>query len=116
MIKKEKRGLERTHLTLQLNVLNSDTEEIMGQIENITHEGIRLLCDRQIEPGAAYTLKIELPVEDFQENINPIEAKCIWCNIDDNINLYHAGLQFKYFDAGNDNIVRQLIEKYAANS
>lgn len=115
MKKKEKRGRERTRLTLQLDVFDSNTEKIIGQLIDITNEGVRLLCDGQLQPDSICRLRIDFPSENENREVNIFEAKCVCCNIDNNINLHHAGLQFMNINSESSNFIRGIIQKYSEN-
>ena len=112
MIGNEKRKSERIRLTLTLPIL--EKEKIIGQLEDITHFGVRLTCSEELKASDVYELAIELP-EGFEEGDKIVfSATCMWCTIDDTISMYHAGFQFKKADIKNDTIIGQLIEQYAA--
>ncbi len=114
MTDKEKRALERIRLTITLPVLDREAEKIIGELEDITTEGVRLICNDELQAGEVYELAMELPPDFDEGRTISFIARCVWCNINDTINLYHAGLQFEKKDTGSDMTIGRLIERYSA--
>ena len=112
MIEQEKRRLERIRLTISLPVLEKESEKIIGSLEDINAQGVRLTCDEELKAGEKYSLSMELPAELDEGQTVSFNAECMWCTIDDTINVYHAGLQFQDADGEKNRIIGRLIERY----
>ena len=88
----EQRKHDRKHMINYLRVIDRNTEELVGNLVDITTEGCMLISDDPIETGADFELKLDLPEEIRGRQIT-FDAHSRWCKSDVNPEFYDTGLR-----------------------
>ncbi len=112
----EKRKLKRRHLIYYLSVYDRNTEELVGQLVDITTEGIMLTSEKPMEPGVDLALKMNLPEEINGNNHITFDAKSLWCKKDVNPNFFAIGLEFIDISRREIRIIENLIYEFSFQS
>lgn len=107
---KERRSIERHQLNEYLRVYNRNTLREMGNIGNISSNGLMLISTVPVLIGAVYSMRIILP-EDGR--IVDFEARCHWCNPDISPDYFDSG--YSIVKAGDDiiDLVEALREYFS---
>lgn len=117
---KEKRKLERKNFIYDIEVLDrgriddeTGDHPVLGDLADITVEGVMLVTDDPVEENVTYSLRLMLP-EDM-ETLKSIdfEAQSIRCNKTIHETIYTTGFKIIRLDEDNRSIVNRLIEEYA---
>ncbi len=111
-----RRSLERRRLTQYLRVFDKESGLLLGQLENISVEGMMLSGDKPLEEGKIYHMWMDLPSqtdEIFQITFN---ARNMWNSKYTNADLYNSGFKFTRISEENLDLVKRLIEEYCAGS
>lgn len=94
----EKRRLPRKRPAAPLQVTDTMTGRVVGQIGNLSLEGMMLLADVAIADDALYQFSFQLP--DEHGRLQPIEVGVheLWSDPTDRPGRYWAG--FRFIDLG----------------
>jgi hypothetical protein len=108
----ERRKLERYHLIHYLRIYNQKNGWFMGNLVDISPEGIKMISEDPLEPGQIYAFKMEFPEEVGGKLKIEFNGLCKWCRTDINPALFAAG--FELIDTSQEDvaIMTQLIEWY----
>ena len=108
----ERRKYPRTHLIHYLMVFDQDSRKALGNLVDVTPEGIMMITPTPLVPDRLYTLRMNLP-DDF-EHQGPLlfTARCIWRRVDINPDLYASGLKLEKISPDDQQIITRLIEEY----
>ncbi len=77
----ERRSITRHHLQDYLLVYNRNTGKPLGNIGNISCNGLMLISRLPMLTGAVFNLRIQVPEGNEQRNID-FDARCHWCKPD----------------------------------
>ena len=76
----ELRKMTRKYTDSFIGIYDSVTDQLIGCLLDMTSEGLRLKCIKEMRTGQVYNFKMELP---FQINGGielSFEAEAVWCN------------------------------------
>ena len=109
---KEQRKYDRRHSIYYLRVYDKGTGKLLGNLIDISEQGVMLISDYTIELNKRFTCSMHLPEEIEGSNTVDFEAEVRWCRNDTNPNFYDIGFELisapKKFSA----ILQHLIEAY----
>lgn len=112
----ERRKLERVQLYYYLKVFDRNTDKVVGRLVDITPEGIMLICDTDLEPGAAYRFYMALPEGfDYKRQVE-FDAVCRWSKPDVNRKYYDAGFNLTRITHRDKTLILDLMEDYRMGS
>ena len=77
-----------------LEIYDPDEQKFMGNVVDITTEGVRLSSEKPLKPGCRYRMRLRLPEEISGQTEVVFEGICRWCN------EYHQGFLAGYYGAG----------------
>ena len=110
------RKSNRCRLTQYLRVFDRKTGELLGQLENISVEGIMLSGDKVLEEGKICHMWMDLP-SDMSDCIQiTFNARIVWSSKYTNADLYNTGFQFTKINEQNIELIKRLIEAYCNES
>jgi hypothetical protein len=92
---REKRVFERIRTAHYLRVYDNRDNSYIGHVYDISTSGLRLIGEKQLDAGRMYPIKIRLPEEGILGDAIIIEAENRWCTLNETIDLYESGFQFK---------------------
>jgi len=106
---------ERMYLSIDVPVIDVLQEEEIGNVVNLTVEGMMLALRQPRQPGAIYQLALLLP-EDLDNGADTIKigADCLWCSDTSAGGRYWAGLQIVDASSDTERLIAKLIESYGA--
>ena len=91
----EKRKHKRIDIIYYLSVFDRNTDDLIGYIQDITSEGLRLITEKQLKKDAMYQLTIELSSILHENKKIDIDATCIRCVPGDSESFYECGFKFE---------------------
>jgi len=66
----------------------------IGRVVDITADGMMIVTDDGYTLGRVFNLRVILPVMMHQKTDVNVEARVIWCELDNNPSYHKIGLQF----------------------
>ncbi len=108
-----KRRLKRRHLIYYLSIFNRENDRLVGQLVDITTRGLMLTCERPLDDGIEFKMRMLLPdVIDGDNQIN-FDAKSVWCEKDINPNFFAVGFEFTSINRKTLNTIENLIQDFS---
>lgn len=107
----DRRSLRRRHLLFYLDVVDRKTGQVMGQLGDISTDGLLIIAKDPLPRNEIYEVAIRLPrMRGFsQDNVNmTVESR--WISPDSNPDLSCTGCQVVDIDDQNRVLVDHLIE------
>lgn len=91
----EKRKVIRRHLYDYFKVYDKASNELLGELVDISPDGIKLLCANPVDSASLISVKIVLPnlPKDDKEGEMCFDAKCMWCHPSPDSTGYEAGFK-----------------------
>ena len=111
---KHRRAQERKELNSPITVQDIINNRPIGELVNISANGLMLICEEQIETNSIFQFSMSLPTEINGQNRLDIGVDCLWCRKVDNFNRYWAGFQIIDAAADTQAIIELLIENYTS--
>lgn len=87
------RKLERRELNQTIAITDVINGGRLGELINITSEGLMLITDRAIETQSIFQLALQLPERLEGSDQLVLGADCLWCRQAENFHRYWAGFQ-----------------------
>ncbi len=116
----DKRKLERKNFIRDIEILdrNGPVDEegelpVLGDLADITVEGVMLVSDEPIAEKAAFQMRIILPEEIEGKDKIEFEAESIRCNKTIHDSIYTTGFLITKLDENNHAIIGKLISEFA---
>ena len=112
--KPDNRFQKRKHLSYYLGLIDRDSNQIVGQVVNMSSDGFGLFGEKPVKTGTNLRMILVLPWTTQGKNQIMFNAKAIWCNLDSSLYLadvYDAGFELTDITAKDKEILRQLIEE-----
>lgn len=106
------RRLERAHLIYFLRVFDALSGDLLGQMVDLTTDGIMVIGERAIPPRQKYTLRMDLPRNIPVGRHLTVEARSKWSRRDPGGDFYHTGFRIVDMSPDAHRIVEQLIERF----
>ncbi len=109
----EKRKAKRRHIIYYLRVFDRKTDQLIGQMVDITTNGMKLVSKSAIEPETSLELRMVLPEEIDNQTEILFDAKSLWCKRDINPNFFSVGFEFIRISPEDVNIIKNLIYEFS---
>jgi len=103
----KKRAQKRSHLTYYLDVVDTETNEVIGKVADLTVDGLMLLSKDLIDVGTEKRLKI-ISGDGAMEPVEFI-SECRWCRVDVNPKYYDIGFHVDCISEDDRDKIRDLI-------
>ena len=109
---REYRRRPRKNTPHRTNVLDADTDIVLGRIVDITADGLMVVSQRQFDIGQVHNLKIVLPVMLRNRSDITVEAKVVWSSPDSNPSYHRAGFQFLNLAGDDGFLLEDVLHKF----
>ncbi|CAN2040904.1 PilZ domain-containing protein [Candidatus Magnetomoraceae bacterium gMMP-15] len=106
------RSQKRIHLIYYLRVFNTENDQLLGHLVDITTEGLMLISESPIKKDIDFNLRMVLPETIEGSKIIHFQAKSIWCKKDINPDFYDTGFQFTKVSSEQIEIIERLIKEF----
>lgn len=100
------------HFTCQLNVVDRFTGQIIGQVVDMSPEGMMLTGEDKITTNKNLYLTMELPEEIKGKTHLDFVALSHWWKKADEPGMYLTGFTLKSLEPADIEIINRLIEKF----
>ncbi|CAH0993291.1 hypothetical protein SIN8267_03439 [Sinobacterium norvegicum] len=107
------RKQQRVQLRQSVTAINALTKDMIGEVVNITTDGLMLLCNKPVKSNSLYQLRLNLsrPVDDNE--LIDIGVDCLWCREAENMQSCWAGFQIIDIPEKSLAILQDLISSYS---
>ncbi len=85
------RRQERTRLIYHLRVFDARRRRLLGQLVDITPEGLLLIGESALPPGKKFSLRMDLPRNLMVDTHLTFSAESKWCEKDPTGEFYNVG-------------------------
>jgi hypothetical protein len=106
----EKRNLERKSPFYFLRVYDSCTRRMGGRIVNLSTEGMTLVCEEPIKEDTICKFRMILPETITDRRQMTLDARCIWCQEEDDALNFRSGFMFMDLSSKNLDTIKQLCQ------
>lgn len=108
------RRLKRQEIATHVTITNSLTGELVGELVNITVEGLMIISDDEVDTNSIFQFTLALPEKIERATELNLGVDCLWCRKAENFNRYWSGYQI--IDASPEALrtIDALIKNYAA--
>jgi hypothetical protein len=107
------RKIPRRHLIYYLRVFEQESDRLVGNLVDITPEGIMLVSDAELDPGREYELRMDLPTDVYNNGRLLFKAVCIWSKNDINPEFYDSGFRLLDVNPEAELCIKHLIRLYS---
>lgn len=109
----EQRKLKRRNFILNIEVFDRNSDKLMGDLGDITSEGIMVVSEDPIAENKTFELIIRLPEEAEEQLEIVFDAQSIRCQKTIHKAIYITGFLVKSLDEENKRKIEYFIEEYA---
>jgi hypothetical protein len=109
---KERRKFSRMHLIHYLTIFDRETGRLIGNLVDVSPEGILIIVEKPLETGILKHLRMNFPEEVLDRQLMEFDAQVIWCQVDINPDLFAVGLRILEILPEDREVINELIEIY----
>jgi len=109
---KERRKADRFSLRYYTSVINTEANQKLGDLVDISAQGAMLVSDTPIPTGQTLFLRLPLDEDVFEKPALEFKALSIWCHPDMEPNLYNIGLEILDLPPEDRNIISRIAVRY----
>lgn len=109
----EKRALKRKNFMCFQEVLDLDHGTGLGQLLDISSDGMRLLGKQQFTPEQHYKCRMVLAAEILGHSNILFDATCVWNRPDQTRHFFEAGFKSLTADPGDIDAIEMMILRCA---
>ena len=108
----EKRKQKRISLHYYLKVSETNSQEHLGYMIDVSEEGFKLLSERHIPTGSELVCSLHLPeVLNDRKEIS-FKARACWSGKDVNPDYYASGYHIDEIEPDGETVIAIIIEQY----
>ena len=109
----ERRDLDRKDFPYYMQLIDHDTQELVGHLTDISSGGFKLDSQSPIPPNKDFRFRMDLTSEVADKPAMVFVARSKWCQVDRfDPFCYNVGFQLIDISPGDLEIFNRLIEKY----
>jgi hypothetical protein len=108
----ERRKTKRKYMMFYTRIFDAATRDLLGNLVDITAEGIMLISETPLPTERVFRLKLELAGEVGDKPYLEFEAKSLWSQQDIDPHFYNTGFQLLNVPPENVAIIEQIVEMY----
>ncbi len=109
----EKRSKKRKRLIYYLSVFDRNTDEFIGQLVDITTEGMMLTCEAPVKENTLFQIRMVLPEIIEGSKYVMFDAMSLWNKKDVNPNFHLIGFKFTNISQRAVNVIESLIYEFS---
>ena len=107
----DKRKQRRANLIYYLKVYDLATEQCVGNLVDISTDGLKMISKSQVTPEEVNHFRINLPKDHPHESFT-VKAKSCWSETDINPDYIASGYSFFGLSAEGTKFIKMLINRY----
>jgi hypothetical protein len=108
----ERRAIRRRHLMFHLRVFDAASGEPLGNLVDITPNGLMITGERACAPGERRRLRMHLPVPVFDRADLEFSATVVWSSDELSPGLFDTGFRDLEMDHADRGRLERLIDEY----
>lgn len=108
----ERRKMERVHLIHYLRIFNRDDASLIGNLVDITGEGVQFISEKPFVKDTAIPVRMDFPEEFMDKDHLEFSMEIKWSIVDQNPDLFANGASLVNIRDEELNIIKALIEMY----
>lgn len=109
----ERRRLERKDFSYYMRLIDSDTQEMVGHLVDISTGGFRMDSQKPIPLNKDFRFRMDLTSEVANKPSMVFAARSKWCEVDPlDPFIYNVGFQLISISPGDIEIFNRMMEKY----
>lgn len=109
----ERRNLDRKTFSYYMQLIDYDTQELVGHLADISPGGFKLDSLSPIPPNKDFRFRLDLTSDLADKSSMIFVARSKWCGVDPlDPFCYNVGFQLINISAGDLEIFNRMIEKY----
>ncbi len=108
----DRRKVKRRYLLYYMRVYAAATRQQIGNLVDITSEGLMVLSENTLEPGTITRLRLELTEDVATKPFLEFSARSKWCKPDITPNLYNIGFEILDLEPADEAIVQRIIATF----
>ena len=113
----ERRKLNRKDFSYYMRLIDSDTQELVGHLVDISSGGFKLDSQNPIPPNKDYRFRMDLTSEVANKPSMVFVARSKWCEVDPlDPFLYNVGFQLVNISPGDIEIFKRMMERYGTKT
>ena len=93
-------------------IFDSKTQQQIGNMVDITTQGIMLVSSEPVPVQTNFQLKLELSDDIADKPFLELETRSVWCHHDIDPNYYNSGFQILSPTSEDMDIIQRIIEAY----
>ena len=108
----ERRKINRRFLSYFIRVFDSDTRQQIGNLADITPQGILLISLHPIPKGQVIRLRLEVTPEVSDKPFLEFSAQSKWCQPDIDPKLFNVGFKLLQLTPEDTAIIKQINDTF----
>lgn len=105
----DQRREPRVEILENLNVKDIGAGTVLGQLANISSEGLMLVSPRPLSIGRSYRLLIPLAANSGDDLRIQVTAESLWCEDANSSGMYWTGFHITTISAADQAILNKLV-------
>ena len=106
----DRRKVNRRYLLYYMRIYDDATRRQIGNLVDITPQGMMALSESPFPVGETIRLHLELTEEVAAKPHMVVMGRSVWCKPDVTPNLYNVGFEILNLEADDKAIVQKIIE------
>jgi hypothetical protein len=112
----DRRDLDRKDFSCYMQLIDHDTQELVGHLADISSGGFKLDSLGPIPPNKDYRFRLDLTSEVANKPYMVFVARSKWCKVDPlDPFCYNVGFQLIDITSEDNEIFKRMIERYGRN-
>jgi hypothetical protein len=107
-----RRKINRRYLLYFVRVYNASTRQQIGNLVDITPQGVMIVSLEPIPAGQDIRLRLELTTDVAEEPFLEFPARSIWCHPDLEPTLHNTGFEILELTPEDTRIIQKIIETF----
>ena len=112
---KDKRKHKRVNLIYYLEIYDNRTDKHLGNLVDITPEGLMMISEEEMPAGSDYHLRMLLPETAYGKKAISFKANSRWTKKDMNPAFYASGYQIVDIGPVESETITSLIDNFSFN-
>ena len=75
----------------RLRTFDHHSEELLGEVADLSRGGLRLFTEQGLEAGQVYTLDLEVPVSSGRYRMQTVQMTCLWTRRNARLDRFEQG-------------------------
>jgi len=109
----DRRKLQRKYLMFYTRVFNRRTGALLGNLADLTVEGLMLISEEPLPVNTLYDLRMDLPDGfGFPKRHLDMRGRSVWCAPDIDPHFQNTGFKLENVASEDVSIIERLVEDY----